>query len=123
MRGRTLTEEDDRIEGGNPVAIASYAWWKRSLGRDPEVLSKKLKIGSTIYSIIGVAPPEFFGTKVGESPDIWIPLSMMKAVPPHWGSYTDNFSECLEIFGRLEARRGHDRGQCQREPALPADTP
>ncbi|HEY3990987.1 MAG TPA: ABC transporter permease [Acidobacteriaceae bacterium] len=101
-RGRMLTDQDDHIEGGNPVAVVSDAWWKRSLARDSAVLDKRLKIGSTIFSIVGVAPPEFFGTKVGESPDIWIPLSMMKEVPPGWGSYTDNFSESLEIFGRLK---------------------
>jgi predicted permease len=102
LRGRMFTDVDNRIEGGNPVAIISYGWWKKSLGRDPNVLKRTLKIGETTYSIIGVAPPEFFGAKVGESPDIWIPLSMMKEVPPHWGGYTDNFSESLEIFGRLK---------------------
>ena len=102
IRGRIFTDADDRIEGDNPVAVVSNAWWKRRLGRDPDVLNTRLKIDSTVYTIIGVAPPEFFGTTVGESPDIWIPLSMMKAVPPHWGSYTDNFSESLEIFGRLK---------------------
>jgi predicted permease len=102
MRGRMLTDEDDRIEGGNPVAVISNAWWKRDLASDPAVLGKRLKIGSTIFSIVGVAPPEFFGTKVGESPNLWIPLSMMKQVPPFWGSYTDNSADWLEIFGRLK---------------------
>jgi predicted permease len=102
MRGRMLTDEDDRIEGGNPLAVVSDAWWKRSLASDPQVLNKRLKIGSTIFSIVGVAPPEFFGTKVGESPDIWIPLSMMREVPPGYGSYTDNSADWLEIFGRLK---------------------
>ncbi|HZD76150.1 MAG TPA: ABC transporter permease, partial [Acidobacteriaceae bacterium] len=102
MRGRMLTGEDDRIEGGNPVAVVSNAWWKRSLASDPAVLSKRLEIGSTSFSIVGVAPPEFFGTMVGESPDIWIPLSMMREVPPHYGSYTDNSADWLEIFGRLK---------------------
>jgi hypothetical protein len=69
---------------------------------DPAVLSRHLRIGSTIYSIVGVAPPEFFGTKVGESPDIWIPLSMMEQVPPYWGNYTDKSAEWLEVFGRLK---------------------
>src|SRR5438034_10058189 len=27
--GRTFTEAEDKPAGGHPVAIASYAWWKR----------------------------------------------------------------------------------------------
>ena len=100
--GRTLTDDDDRTEGNHPVAVVSYAWWKRDLVRDPNVLNRTLKMGATTFNIIGVAPPEFFGTTVGHAPDIWIPLSMMQAVPPHWGSYTDNFSESLLIIGRLK---------------------
>src|SRR5580658_9817484 len=100
--GRTLNDGDDNSEGDHPVAIISYAWWKRSLAQDPDVLSRKLKLGATIYNIIGVAPPEFFGTKVGEAPDMWIPLSMVKAVPPNSGGYKDNFSESLLIMGRLK---------------------
>ena len=51
---------------------------------------------------MGVAPPEFFGTKVGESPDVWIPLSMMQAVPPHWSVYKDKIAEALYMIGRLK---------------------
>ena len=100
--GRVLTEQDDNSEGNHPVAMVSYAWWMRSLARDPGVLNQTLRIGSTAFSIVGVAPPEFFGTKVGEAPDIWIPLSMLQAVPPHRKGYKDNFSESLYIIGRLK---------------------
>jgi predicted permease len=102
MLGRTLTDADDNTEDNHPVAMVSYAWWTRSLARDPAVLDRTLRIGSTVFSIVGVAPPEFFGTKVGESPDIWIPLSMAKAVPPHWGGYSENFYEPLYIIGRVK---------------------
>ena len=100
--GRTLDDADDNSEGDHPVAVISYAWWKRSLGRDPNVLNRKLKLGATTYNIVGVAPPEFFGTKVGEAPDMWIPLSMVKEVPPNYGGYKDNFSESLIIMARLK---------------------
>jgi predicted permease len=100
--GRTLNDADDSSEGDHPVAVISYAWWKRSLAQDPNVLNRKLKLGATIYNIIGVAPPEFFGTKVGEAPDMWIPLSMAKAIPPNYDGYKDNFSESLLIMGRLK---------------------
>ena len=102
FEGRTLNDADDNSEGDHPVAIISYAWWKRSLARDPNVLNRTLKLGATTYNIIGVAPPEFFGTKVGEAPDMWVPLSMVKQVPPNFGGYKDNFSESLLIMARLK---------------------
>jgi predicted permease len=100
--GRTLNDADDNSEGDHPVAVISYAWWKRSLARDPNVLNRRLKLGATTYNIIGVTPPEFFGTKVGEAPDMWVPLSMVKEVPPNFGGYKDNFSESLLIVARLK---------------------
>jgi predicted permease len=100
--GRLLTDADDNSEGGHPVAVVSQSWWKRSLAKDPAVLDRRLKIGSTIFSIVGVAPPEFFGTEVGQAPDIWIPLSMAQSLPSGWRGYKDNFSEALYIMGRLK---------------------
>jgi predicted permease len=102
LMGRTLTDEDDNSEGNHPVAVVSYAWWTHSLARDPGVLNHNLRIGSTVFSIVGVAPPEFFGTKVGESPDIWVPLSMVQAVPPHRSGYKDISINSLLIMGRLK---------------------
>ncbi|MFL6429489.1 MAG: ADOP family duplicated permease, partial [Acidobacteriaceae bacterium] len=103
IMGRALTEEDDSRQGGNPVALVSYAWWKKDLARDPNVLDRTLKIGETTFSIIGVAPPEFFGTEVGESPDIWIPMSMVEQVPPGFkGAYSDSLTASLYIVGRLK---------------------
>ena len=45
--GRTLDDADDNSEGDHPVAVISYAWWKRSFARDPNVLNRKLKLGAT----------------------------------------------------------------------------
>ncbi|HXW54243.1 MAG TPA: ABC transporter permease [Candidatus Cybelea sp.] len=99
--GRLLTEDDDSSQGNHPVAVVSYAWWTRSLGRDPGVLEKKITLGSTVLSIVGVTPPEFFGTKVGSLPDLWVPLSMQNEVPPGYGSRNDEMSESLHLMARL----------------------
>jgi predicted permease len=100
--GRGFTQQDDNSEGDHPVAVISYAWWKRGLASDPAVLNRKIKFGTTIFNIVGVAPPEFFGAKVGEAPDIWIPMSMMKSVPPGMNGYKDNFYQSMLIMGRLK---------------------
>jgi predicted permease len=98
--GRTFGEDDDRIPGGSPVAVASYAWWKRRFGGAPSIIGEKMSIGSTVYTIIGVTPQEFFGTTVGESPDVWIPLSMEEVLPPGWKGLNDKMFQSLYIIAR-----------------------
>ena len=100
--GRVLNDADDSSEGDHPVVVISDGFWKRMFGGDPSILNHKLKLGSVVYDIVGVAPAEFFGTKVGEAPDAWAPLSMAGVIPPGWGRYNENFSESLYILGRLK---------------------
>jgi predicted permease len=80
--GRTFTGEVDRARGGSPVAVISYPYWKERFSLDPGVLGKSLRIHQTIFEVIGVAHPGFFGTTVGEAPDVWVPLMMQDAVYP-----------------------------------------
>jgi len=58
--GRALNESDDNSDGGHPVVVISNAFWKRSLANDPNVLDRKLKLGTTVFDIVGVTPPGVF---------------------------------------------------------------
>jgi predicted permease len=100
--GRTLVDADDASEGDHPVAVISQSFWKRRLNSDPNAVNRKVKLASTVFTIVGVAPPEFFGTKVGESPDIWVPMSMVRALHPAWDAYRANFTQSLNLIGRLK---------------------
>src|SRR5262245_49588694 len=100
--GRAFTDADDQVPGGHPVAVASHAWWERRLGADPASIGKTITFGSTVYTLIGVAPREFFGTEVGESPDIWIPLAMEEQVPPGWKGRENNLFRSLYLVARLK---------------------
>jgi predicted permease len=99
--GRMLSEEDDGVKDAHPVAVVNYAWWKRGLGGDRDVIGKKLTIGATVFTVVGVAPPEFFGHQLGESPDMWIPLAMQKEIPPGNDGYADSMAESLHLIARL----------------------
>src|SRR5215470_1309311 len=99
--GRAFTDADDQIPGGRPVAVASHSWWKRH-GADPAAVGKTITIGPTVFTLIGVAPREFFGTEVGESPDIWIPLAMEEQVPPGWRGRNNNLFQSLYLIARLK---------------------
>lgn len=74
--GRVLTSEDDRTPGGHPVAVVSYQFWQRKLSADPLIVGQPVRLNGQPFTIIGVAPPNFFGDTVGDMQDVWIPTMM-----------------------------------------------
>ena len=80
--GRAFTTEVDKARDANPVAVISYAFWQGRLGGANPVLGRKIRIRSTSYDVIGVAPPQFRGVTIGFAPDVWVPLTMQTEVFP-----------------------------------------
>jgi predicted permease len=101
--GRVFTDADDQVAGAHPVAVISHAWWESRLGADPAAVGKTVTIDKIAYTIIGVAPEEFFGTMVGQAPDMWIPLAMEAQLPPgHWNRREDTEWQSLFLIARLK---------------------
>lgn len=107
--GRVLTDADDQVIGGHPVAVASYSWWQKRFGKRPDIVDKTLIIGSTLYTVIGVAPPEFFGVSVGQSPDLWIPLAMEKQISPGWNGLEKDLFQSLYVVARRKPGVGMEQ--------------
>ena len=101
--GRTMSESDDSAEGAGPIAVANYAWFQRHFNGDPSALGKVIRIQSHDYTLVGVAKPGFSGITVGESTDLWIPLSMEKAFSrPGWNGLGNKLFQSLDLIGRLK---------------------
>jgi predicted permease len=100
--GRVLTPEDDQKPGGHPVAVMGHAFWERRFARDAGVTGRTVTFNGTVFTIIGVAAREFFGTVVGESPDFWIPLAMQAQVQPWLLDPLSSQSQSLWLIGRLK---------------------
>ncbi len=101
--GRTIGESDDSFEGAGPVAVASYSWFQRQFNGDPSALGKTIRIQAHDYTLVGVARPGFYGYTVGQSTDLWIPLSMEKAFArPGWDGLGAKFFQNLYLVGRLK---------------------
>jgi predicted permease len=72
--GRMLTPADDTATA-TPVAVINHAYWQRRFGRDPTTVGKTIAVNGTPVTIVGIAPPGFFGVQPGRVVDLWVPLS------------------------------------------------
>src|SRR5207244_9252775 len=97
IAGRTFDEEVNP----SPVAVISYAFWKRRFGLDPSVIGKSFRLNRTVFTIAGVTPPEFFGVAVGEAPDITFPLSLDGEVRGGDSWLPSESRGWLAVMGRL----------------------
>ncbi len=70
MLGRNFTAEEEHF-GGPVAALISYRFWQRRFDASPDVLDKKLRIGSSSYSIVGVMPASF--QFPNRDVDLWTP--------------------------------------------------
>ena len=73
--GRYFTAAEDTPPNGTPVAVLGYGFWQTRYGGHRDVLGQTLRIGATLYTIIGVAPRGFAGLWPGEPPATYIPIT------------------------------------------------
>jgi predicted permease len=104
-RGRTFFPDEDRTEGGNPVAVLSHAMWIDQFGGDAAVVGQTIALNQSTFTVIGVTPAEFKGIVAVGNPDVvWIPMSMHSQVLS--GTVETNFENrrlrTFRIFARLK---------------------
>lgn len=101
IRGRVLRPEDDVNRGGHPVAVISYPCWQKRFASDPNIAGKKVKLNGLDFTILGVAPPDFTGTELIYTPEIWVPIAMVKEI--EGGSWIDERRNANGfVIGRLK---------------------
>ena len=100
--GRTFTWEETKRPGAAPVAVISYGYWERQFARNPRIVGTRILVNGSPFSIVGVAPPEFFGDIVGRPTDIWFPVTMHDAANRGYGALNDPNTYWLLLMGRLK---------------------
>jgi predicted permease len=100
--GRTIANTDDQ-PNAPPVAMMSYRLWRQKYGSDPAVAGSVFTLDGKAFTVVGVAPPQFFGETLRDSPpDFFLPLATepllngenaLLAIPDaHW----------LDLIGRVQ---------------------
>src|SRR5580698_6422452 len=71
--GRLIESEDDR-PGAAPVAVISFATSQNRFGGPSSAVGQPVLVDNIPFTVIGVAPPEFFGVDPSAVPDLYLPL-------------------------------------------------
>src|SRR5476649_1398460 len=101
LGGRVLAPEDD-TPAAPPVVVMSHHVWQGAYGSDTSVVGSTVVIEGNPFTVIGVAPPGFFGeTLRGDPPDLWIPLQQEPLIVGSASLLRQPVSAWLRVIGRV----------------------
>ena len=72
--GRAFRPEEDQVPGRDMVVLLSHNTWEQQFAADQAILGRKLWLGGTEFTIIGVAPERFTGMDVYVHPAFYVPI-------------------------------------------------
>jgi predicted permease len=99
--GRVFTDDDDRPAAA-PVAVLSHHAWQSIYGGVSSVVGSTFVIEGNPFTVIGVAPPGFFGeTLKSDPPDLWVPLHQEPLINRDGSILRQPVSAWLRVIGRL----------------------
>ena len=94
-------ERDDALNA-HAVVVISHSYWKNHYHSDRSAIGSSLRINRTPFTIIGVAPEGFHGTRSGLDYEMWMPLTMYGQLT-HTGTWMlrDRNTRNFMMFARL----------------------
>ena len=117
VAGRALSSSDDK-PGAPPAAVMNYHTWQRQFGSELSVIGATFTINTVLYTVVGVAPPEFYGdTLRSDPPDFWLPLATEPLLRRQNSRLNRTELEWLYLMGNLKP----DAGAIQAQTHLTAE--
>ena len=100
--GRLLVASDDVVPDANPVAVLSFSYWQRRFGADPAVVNQSVLVNGRPFTVLGVTPPGFHSVVMGDTPDVFVPMTMKVEIKPEVSDLLLRTSRWLNIIGKLK---------------------
>jgi macrolide transport system ATP-binding/permease protein len=98
--GRFFRPEEE--SSPEAVTVVSYRFWQGVLHGDPGVVGQIVNVNGQAFTVVGVAPPQFFGETIQTDPaDLWFPLSMAPVVMARSNLLPATTTYWLYLIGRL----------------------
>ena len=101
LLGRVFTPPIDGAADAAPVMIASYRFWKNSLGGDPAVVGTSIRVNNQRAMLIGVMPEAFPELDLDKSA-VWLPIDQRDAYFPNSNFLTAWDVSNVAMYGRFK---------------------
>ena len=100
--GRMMTDADD-VEGAPPVAVISFRIWHEKYSADSSLVGGTYLLNGHPFTIVGVAPPGFYGAKLAGwgMPDFWLPLTTEPLIDGATARLKRPNGNFLDLIGRV----------------------
>jgi predicted permease len=109
--GRLIRADDDSASAA-PVAVLSMGYSQRRFGGAANATGQPILINNVPFTVIGVAPSEFFGVDPAEAPHVYLPMHASLLFDPGTGrAYLDQNYYWVEMMGRLRPGVGLAQAQ------------
>ena len=117
--GRAILPEDDIARGGHPVVMLGHGYWQRAFGADPQVVGRTLRMGGRAYTIIGVAPANYYGGTAVLTPAFYVPMAMANEL---MGVDMLDQRDWHSFFAKARLAPGVTRAQAEHAASLVAES-
>jgi putative ABC transport system permease protein len=108
LLGRLMTASDDTRSCGG-VAVLGYGFWQQHYGAAASAIGSQIQLDGRSFPIIGVTPPNFFGTDVGSRFDVAIPICAEAIVAGKNSGLDERADWWLQVIAR--EKTGQSREQ------------
>jgi predicted permease len=98
--GRVLMPDDDR-KGASPVAVISYRAWQQTFAGNPAVVGGNFTFNGQPFTVVGIAPPAFFGDRLTDPAAFWIPIADENFIDGPTSFIDFPQQDWLDIIGRI----------------------
>jgi predicted permease len=119
--GRLIVPGDDRA-GAPRVAVISFALSEKRFGGPSSAAGQQVLINNLPFTVIGVAPPEFFGVDPAVAPDVYVPMRTQGVWEPNdrrWATerrFIDPDFDWVDIMARLRPGINPDQARAVLAP-------
>jgi predicted permease len=116
--GRFFLPGEARTPGADPIFILTYDTWQSRFHADPGIIGRTVKVNGLPLTVVGIAPPGFFGASWGTALSGFVPVTMLPRLLPGGEYYAlKRGNTSVFLMGRLKPDASLPQAQAAMEVA------